>query len=311
MIISASRRTDIPAFFGDWFMNRIREGYFVRVNPMNPEQKRVFSLKRDDVDAVVFWTKYPRNFFPHVVELLDLGYNFYFQYTLNKYPAVFEPNVPGISKRIDIFRRLSRKIGKEKVIWRYDPVIFSNVTDESFHLENIEIISDLLAGHTERVFISFLDFYGKVKRRLAKIESENSIRIFDVVKDENRERLFDFASKISEILKPKGIIPFTCSEKFDFTSPGIKPGSCVDGKLINRIFGLKRNFGKDPNQRDMCGCSKSIDVGMYNCCKFECSYCYANLNSKTIADNIGRHNTQSPQLMGEYNEDCSQLKLFP
>src|SRR6056297_3462321 len=132
MIISASRRTDIPAFYSDWFMNRIREGYYFKVNPFNKNQKKGISLDSKEVDMIVFWSKYPEPMIEYIDELSSKGYNFYFQYTLNNYPEILEPRLPDLEKRIEVFKKLSEKIGKKRVIWRYDPIIISNKTPMEF-----------------------------------------------------------------------------------------------------------------------------------------------------------------------------------
>ena len=155
MIISASRRTDIPGFFVDWFMDRIREGYFTSVNPFNRSQHKVVSLKPEDVDCIIFWTKYPAPLLDQLPILDELGYRYYFQFTLNDYPDLFEPKVPPLPLHLDVFRELSEKIGKEKVIWRYDPIILSNLTSSEYHMEKFDYLTEHLTPYTDRVIISF------------------------------------------------------------------------------------------------------------------------------------------------------------
>ena len=125
MIISASRRTDIPAFYSEWFMNRIREEYFYKVNPFNKNQVKGISLAPEDVDAIVFWSKHPKPIIPHLKKLNEKGYNYYFQYTMNNYPEILEPNLPELSKRIDVFKKLSSQTSPKQVVWRYDPIIYT------------------------------------------------------------------------------------------------------------------------------------------------------------------------------------------
>jgi len=158
MIISASRRTDIPAFFSNWFMNRVREGYFYSVNPFNSNQITKVSLESPDVDAICFWTKNPRPLIKHLIELENLGLNYYFQFTLNPYGKEFEPGLPSLEKRIATFRALSGQIGQERVVWRYDPVILSNATPVEWHLERADFIASSLSGRTDRLVFSFCDF---------------------------------------------------------------------------------------------------------------------------------------------------------
>jgi DNA repair photolyase len=159
MIISASRRRDIPAFYADWFMNRVREGYFHRVNPFNSNQVSGFSLKPEDVDPICFWTKNPRPLMKHLNELDERGLKYYFQLTLNPYDKTIEP--PTLEERIATFKELASLVGPERVVWRYDPIILSSVTPVEWHLEQVEQIATKLQDATRRLVFSFYDFYGK------------------------------------------------------------------------------------------------------------------------------------------------------
>lgn len=300
LIISASRRTDIPAFYGKWFINRIKDGYFYRVNPFNANQVKGFSLMPEDVDAIVFWTKNPAPFIKHLNTLDEMGYNYYFQYTLNNYPAIFEPYVPPIKDRLDSFKYLGERLGSGRVIWRYDPIIISTAADEDYHLGNIEYIAGNLKGYTERLIISFLDFYEKLKGRLKMLEIKYDMKIIDITEDGCRERLFKLAESIKSIADKYGLEVYTCGEVVDLGEWGIEHGSCIDGGLIKRLFNINRDFAKDRSQRSQCLCAASVDVGVYNTCKFKCSYCYANYNIGMIERNIEKHIITSPSMIGEY-----------
>lgn len=323
MIISASRRTDIPAYFGRWFIKRIEEGYFYRANPFNPNQVRGFSLLREDVDAIIFWTKNPEPFLPYLDFLDARGYAYYFLYTLNDYPALFEPGLPDIEHRVDTFRNLSRRISRQRVIWRYDPIIISSLTPVDYHLERIEKLSERLNGYTMRVIISFLDFYGKVKKRLIRIEGQQGITFRDIRGDLFREELFDFAREFVRIVKSHGMQVQSCAEAVDLDQCGIIHGSCVDEDLIHNLFSVKKKFGRDNHQRRNCMCARSVDLGMYDTCRAGCIYCYANLNEKKVKSNLRIHSSTSPLLIGKLDgsieiisedfsrtEADSQCKLF-
>lgn len=276
MIISASRRTDIPAFFGEWFSNRIKEGYFYRINPYNPKQVKSFSLLPEDVDVFVFWTKNPRPFFKYLDLVEGMGFNYLFHYTLNDYPRIFEPGIPSVSQRLDNFKELSDRIGPKRIIWRYDPIILSTLTPLEYHVEKVTMLARELSGYTERMVISFLDFYGKTKKRLDRLSLTGGIRFNDWLAIENLESLDNLSAQIAAIAKDNGIQVFTCSEGIDLQKRGILPGSCIDGDLINETFGIRRRWKKDPSQRKNCHCVASVDMGVYDTCKFECVYCYAN-----------------------------------
>lgn len=282
MIISASRRTDIPAFFGDWFMKRIEAGHFDTINPFT-KQPRNISLLKENVDAIVFWTKNPEPFLQHIETLTKLGYNFYFQFTLNAYSKTFEPNVPVLERRIKTFQVLSKLIGKEKVIWRYDPIILGSETPALFHIDKIASISEELKGYTDRLTISFLDFYGKVQGNMTKLYKDKCISTFDILNPSHSNELHSISDAVKTACAKNNMEAFTCAESFDFIQYGIKHGSCIDGLLINKLFNLQKPFKKDASQRKECLCSQSVDMGVYNTCNFKCTYCYANSPNDIIA----------------------------
>lgn len=297
MIISASRRTDIPAFYSEWLINRIKEGYFYRVNPFNPRQIKKISLLPDDVDVFVFWSKNPE---PLIKQLsyLDLkNYLYYFQFTLNDYPKVFEPGLPVVASRIETFKRLSNRLGAGRIVWRYDPVIISDITPIEYHIKKFELLARQLSEYTLRVTISFVNFYKKVERRWKNLDMD----FIDTAMTEAHESVKRVAENFKKIADDYGLEITSCAEKPGLEKWGIKPGSCIDINLINREFGIKLNVPKDRNQRENCLCVKSVDMGMYNTCKHQCSYCYANFSRKTIEANMAKHDIQSPVLIGHVN----------
>ncbi len=296
MIISASRRTDIPAFFGDWFMERVRQGFFLRINPFNTRQVSTVSIKPQEVDLFVFWTKNPQPFLPHLAELDAMGYRYYFQYTLNDYPSIFEPHLPPVADRIEVFKQLSVRIGPRRVVWRYDPIIISSLTPEDYHLDRLQRLAQQLNGHAERQVISFCDSYGHAGRRLTKLSQEHRITFEDPIGDP--QRLTDLARGIKSVADAHSLSVSTCAEAVDLASIGILPGACIDAKLINELFHLHCSSRKDPHQRPECGCVAAIDMGMYNTCSHGCVYCYANHNEKTIANNLRHHDQRSGALIG-------------
>ena len=172
MIISASRRTDIPAFYCEWFMNRLQQGYCLVPNPFNPRQVARISLVPESVDAIVFWSKNPAPMLPVLSEVEDMGYRFYFLFTVNDYPQALEPGLPPLAERISTFIELSQRIGPGRVIWRYDPIILSNKTDASYHRRAFESLCQNLAGRTQRVITSIITLYRKTLRNLAPLEKQ-------------------------------------------------------------------------------------------------------------------------------------------
>jgi len=302
-IISASRRTDIPAFFPAWFMERVREGFFCRITPFNAHQVKSISLKPSDVDAIVFWTKNPGPLLRYLPELDQLGMKYYFQFTLNPYDRLFEPHVPSLAERIDTFRALADMIGPRRVIWRYDPLILSSTTPISFHLEQFARIAAELQGATERVMFSFLDLYGKVTRRLKAIEQEHGITFFDIRGEEytaDRRRLL---TEMRRSAIDKGMRLWSCAEAEELDDIGIGHGTCIDGRLVRELFNSNVKFARDRYQRKECGCVESVDMGIYNTCSYQCAYCYANAGPKLIASNLRKHSRYSPAMIGEYPPD--------
>ena len=300
MIISASRRTDIPALYADWFMGRVREGFFHRVNPFNSRQVSGFSLKAEHVDAVCFWTKNPRPLMKHLDELDQRGLNYYFQFTLNPYDVLFEPNLPPREERLASFRELAARIGPQRVVWRYDPVILSNVTPLSWHLEQAQRIAGQLKGATLRLVFSFCDFYGQGEGRLKRALRGSVIRLEDITAPEHRATLEGLARGFRDIADCQGMTIFSCAEQLDLSALGIQHGACIDGALVRRLFGRPAAAKKDKNQRESCGCVESVDLGSYNSCHFGCSYCYANFNQGQIQGNHRRHDRDSPSLLGHH-----------
>lgn len=295
MIISCSRRTDIPAFYGDWFMDKIEKGYCVSVNPYNINQRSYVSLKPENVDLFVFWTKDPGPFIKNIDKLKSLGYNFYFQYTLNDYPKHIEANVPPIEDRIKSLVDLSNVIGRDKVIWRYDPIIFTQKTDYRYHMEHFEFLLEKLYPHIERIVISIYDNYTGADRRLEKYNLK-------VLKDyENGNEFKDLMCQLSKISYEKGLEIHSCAESIDLTPYGISPGKCIDDEYIERVFNIKKPYKKDKGQRKECGCIESKDIGFYNTCPHKCIYCYANRSNESIDKNISTHLYNSPSLIGWYD----------
>lgn len=315
MIISASRRTDIPAFYTPWFINRVREGFLLVRNPFNAHQVRRVSLQPEDVDAIVFWTRNAESLIDHFPLLNDLGYKYYFQYTITGYPRTLEKSVPKPLKSIETFSRISDVLGAGRIIWRYDPILLSNVVDVAEHKRLFSKIAGMLQGKTRRVMVSFADFYKKTEKNLQTIERLN---YRDIVSE--RESLLDLSQYMREVAASYGMEIQTCSERIDLSGVGIGHGKCIDDGLLETEFGLNLQLEKDKGQREECGCVKSVDIGQYNTCAHGCAYCYANFNNKIVVANKQKHDPTSPFLIGSVegaddysaslHESEKQSKLF-
>lgn len=286
MIVSASRRTDLPNYYGDWFYQRIREGYVLVRNPMNPRQISRILLTPELVDCIVFWTKNPVHMMGRLDELE--AYSYYFQFTLNGYGKEIEPGLPETGALLETFCSLSEKLGKERVVWRYDPVFFSEAYTFENHVEKFGRLAEALAGHTERVVISFLDVYVKIKKKM----EEAGIR---EPEPEDARRL---AGEMARIAGRYGLRIESCAERIALQDVGVAHGSCIDRKLIERVIGCRLKGKKDKNQRQECGCMESIDIGAYDTCGNGCRYCYANSGSGSVDRSRARFNPSAPILCG-------------
>ena len=292
MILSVSRRTDIPNYYSEWFFNRLKEGFLYVRNPMNFHQISEIKISPDVVDCIVFWTKNPLPMMERLDELE--AYNYYFQFTLTGYGNDVERNLPNKKTSvIPIFQELSNRIGKEKVVWRYDPIFFSNRYNVQYHLKAFRSIAEALSGYTEKCVISFLDIYPKNKKNMDDLLS------YDLSDSELRE----FAKELSNIAKENHIKIGSCAEKIDLDEYGIIHNSCIDKELIEKIIGCKLKINKDKNQRIECGCVESVEVGTYNTCKNGCVYCYANYSAKSVESNFQKYDPLSPLLCGHIEKD--------
>ena len=303
MIISASRRTDIPAFYAEWFMNRIREGYCTVPNPFNAKQVSRISLRPRDVDVIVFWTRYAGPLLPHLEELDRRGFRYYFLYTLMNNPRELDPKSPNHEKSMETFRALSDRVGKEKVIWRYDPIVFSTITNPDFHMETFQRLAEKLHGHTRRCIISFVDMYRKATARLRVLEKKG-IRIYE----QEAEELDRLIETMIAAATANGMDLRTCAEEQGVCSKNILPGKCIDDRLIQKVFGVDVTHRKDPSQRPACGCVASRDIGMYDTCRFGCVYCYATASFERARERYAAHDPTSPSLTGRYEATVSKKK---
>ena len=287
MILSVSRRTDIPNYYSEWFFNRIKDGFVYVRNPMNPHQVSKIEITPEVVNCIVFWTKNPEPMLNRLDELAS--YDYFFQFTLTGYGKDIECNVPHKKERmIPIFQELSQKIGAKKVIWRYDPIIFTGKYTPEYHLKAFEQIAKSLKGYTKKCVISFVDTYAKNKK------SMESLGVYELPPNE----LLIFAKKLAEIAKENKMTIGSCAENIDLEECGIVHNCCIDKALIEEITGYSLKVGKDKNQRVECGCVESVEIGTYDTCKNGCKYCYANYNEERLLKNCRLYDPHSPMLCG-------------
>ena len=283
MIISASRRTDIPNYFAEWFCNRVKEGFVLVRNPVNPHQISRICLSPDVVDGIVFWTKNPAPLIPMLDRLADYAY--YFQFTLNPYGQEVEPFLPSKSEVIlPTFQRLADHIGPHRVIWRYDPIFLSERYSPAYHLRCFDALAKRLSPYTKKCTISFLDDYRGIRRRMASL----SVRPFPPASQ------ISLARQLAEIAKSYGLEIDTCAEEIELQEFGIEHARCVDDRLFSALLGCPLRSVKDKGQRPACGCVESIDIGAYNSCRSGCLYCYATRGTRPSA----RCDPKAPLLCG-------------
>ncbi len=291
MIISCSRRTDIPALYADWLFTRIQEGYACVRNPMNHLQVSKIRLTPDVADGFVLWTKNPAPMLPRLHELRDYAY--YFQFTLTPYGKDIEPNLPVKIKLLNTFHHLSDQVGPHRVIWRYDPILINDTWTVDTHLRTFEMMARLLAGKTYKVVISFLNTDYRNARRNAQLLKARPL-------SDQAKR--DMAKQLSQIAGECGMEMSACAQTIDLSESEVAPAHCVDGDLFETLLGCRLDVRKDTNQRPACGCVQSTDIGMYNSCSNACRYCYANYSPSEIARNRQRHDPKSPLLFGEIGQ---------
>ena len=317
IIVSASRSTDIPAFYADWFFHRLKVGYSAWKNPFNGNQKLYVSYK--DTRFIVFWSKNPRPLLPHLDYLKERNIGCYIQYTLNDYENEgLERGVPKLSERIDTFKQLVDKLGKGRVIWRFDPLILTDAISIDALLTKIEHIGEQLHGYTEKLVFSYADIlsYRKVKANLEK----GNIPYHEWTESQ----MLELAERLAKLNMKWSYTLATCGEKINLKQFGIEPNHCIDYDLIVRFAHndkelmdfigatIKRRrynlFGepepipasaillsegryaiKDGGQRDFCGCMRSKDIGEYNTCIHLCEYCYANTSKEKAVENFKWH----------------------
>lgn len=288
-IISVSRRTDIPAFYGDWFMGRIRAGFAGVVNPFGGQRYRV-SLAADEVACLVFWSKDFTPFLHHFETLDRLGYRSYFNYTVTALPAIFESHVDRATA-LETLKLLSQRYSPAHVNWRFDPIILSTISDEAFYLQAFAELAQALEGVVERCYFSFVTRYGKVLRNFQELERTTGVQVIEP----GVEAKIELANRLAIIAADRGITMHSCCGDY-LLGERIQKAHCVDGELIERLFYPEGFAYKSKGTRPECGCTESSDIGTYNTCPHGCVYCYANTNKASARKALEQHDVNSPFL---------------
>lgn len=284
MIISASTRTDIPAFYSDWLYKRIEEGFVYVRNPYNMHQVTKYLLTPDVVDAIVLWTKNP---IPMVDRMEEIqAFHPYFFVTVTPYGKEVEPGVPPKELVLQAMCTLSNRLGKDSVALRYDPIFVDDKYTVEYHTESFRNMMFQLEGVITDCVISFVDLYEKTKRN------------FKELKTVTMDQVEEIASEFSKIAKEHGIRIKTCAEAVDLSKYGIFNSGCISREMMERH--LKTTIKAKPHSpnRSNCTCIESKDIGVYNTCLHGCRYCYANYNEKMVRANMLQHKKDSPFLIG-------------
>ena len=310
MIISASYKTDIPTFYGDWFMNRLRAGYCKIINPYNQRVIRV-SLLPEDVEGIVFWTKNVGPFIRHLSDIRHLGFPFILQHTINGYPRDLEQAVVDAPRAVEHLRQVADTFGPRVSVWRYDTIVNSSLTPREFHIETFAHLAKALEGATDEVVISFAHLYSKTQRNMHRAAAEHGFSWSDP-SDEWKQNL---ASELAGLAATHNIQLTVCSQP-QFIVPGCAEARCVDAKRLADVMGRPVKACLKGN-RNECGCFESRDIGEYDTCPHGCVYCYAVKNQELAKTRYKQHDPLGESLFPlpaeavQTAEDLVQLDLFP
>lgn len=285
MILNTGSRTDIPAYYSDWFYNRIEAGYVLVRNPYYPTQITKYRLSPDVIDVMVFCTKNPQPMLDRL-SLLSAFDTFWFV-TITPYGAEIEPLVPPKEQVIASFRQLSAAVGSNRISWRYDPVFITDTYSIACHIEQFHQMAEALSGYTTQCVVSFIDLYEKTKRNFRGIRS---------VTNREQEILIE---AFSQIAKENGLQIHLCCENKSLVRENVDADGCMSKAVFEKALGCRLDVPKKKAARSECSCLLGADIGAYNTCGHGCLYCYANYDKETVAKNRKQHNALSPLLIGE------------
>ena len=288
MIINTGQRTDIPAFYSEWFANRLKEGFVCVRNPYDPGQVSRYRLDPTVVDVIGFCTKNPEPMFPHMDLLEDYGQ--YWFVTITPYGRDVEPNVPDKHHLLDVFRRLSGQVGIDAVGWRYDPVFLSDRYPADYHVRAFDQIASALDGYTKTAVISFIDLYPKVRRN------------FPEAREVDREHRLALGREFIRIASSHGMTVRPCAEGNELAAYGADCGGCMTVRDYEKAIGKRLKAPKRKGARAECACYLSCDVGAYDTCRHLCRYCYANAEPERVLAQSRLHDPSSPFLIGNYRD---------
>lgn len=283
MILNTGNRTDIPAFYAPWFLNRIREGFVYTRSPYDPGHLTEYILDPELVDVICFCSKNPAPLLPHMGDLARFSQ--YWQLTITPYGKEIEPHVPEKKQILKTFRALSEITGPHSIAWRYDPIFLTPKYNLEFHSSAFKEMARALRGATDTVIISFIDLYEKTRRNFPGVQA---------VSEDNRLRI---GEHFLQIAQSNGMQLKTCFEGDDLAPLGVDTSGCMTKEVLERSLGEALN-APVVQARKGCTCMLSNDIGLYNTCGHGCLYCYANYDQASVARNMASHDPKSPLLIG-------------
>ncbi len=290
MIINTGARTDTVQYFSDWLLKRFKEGYVYERNPMFPNKVIHYDLVPSKVDCVIFCSKNYQPILPRLHEITG-KFNTYFFYTITAYGKDIEPGVPSVDQSIDTLYKLEKLVGKNRIAWRYDPVLLTKKYTIQQHLITFRHMAARLQGHVDRCIFSFVEIYNKLQTNFPELQ---------ILTEEDMDEL---AMGMGKIAREYRIPIQTCATKMDFSKYGIQKSGCVTLDVLSKANDIKFRDLKHKGMRKNCHCMVSHDIGAYNTCPNGCRYCYANQNPQIAADNYSKHNPDSPILLGEISSE--------
>ncbi|MBQ5960441.1 MAG: DUF1848 domain-containing protein [Firmicutes bacterium] len=288
MIMNTGQRTDIPAFYAEWFANRLKEGFVCVRNPYDPGQVSRYRLDPSVVDCIGFCTKNPAPMFRYMDLLKDYGQ--YWFVTITPYGRDIEPNVKDKHQLLEDFRTLSDIVGIDSTGWRYDPVFITDKYSPEYHLRAFEKMAAVLEGYTKTVVISFIDLYPKVRRN------------FPEAREVAKEQRLSLGREMVKIASAHGMTLKPCAEGSELAQFGADCSGCMKISDYEKAIGKRLNAPKKKGARSECACYLSCDIGAYNTCRHLCRYCYANAEPETVLAQSLLHDPKSPFLIGNYEE---------
>lgn len=296
MIINASGRTDIPAFYSKWFINRLKAGFLDVRNPFYPKQVSRIMLDSENIEAIIFCTKNPIPMMKYLEELSN--YKILFHITITPYEKDIEPNVVSKKILIDKVKELSKDIGKDRIFLRYDPILINSKYTIDYHVRAFEKLLNLLDGSIAKVIISFVDMKKNTIRNMSSMKLEEL----------TLDKVNLIAKQLAEIASKHGVIIQTCAEHYDLSKYGFLIDSCNSASTINKLTDSTKKYHKNKN-REFCNCVETVDIGAYNCCNHLCRYCYANYDENNVLTNISNHDDNSSLIIGQLDpEDVIKLR---